>query len=96
MLDFHICDTPTCPHPLNVTNRGEIISRKIVGYNTNGIAKRQHGINFFTFTNASTRTSNIAVVETLCDLLLIHTRCSFNGLRIPDHSVKFRHRVSGD
>ena len=62
-----------------------------IGHNTDRIAEGEIWIYLITGVEKSPILNNVAIVDSLHDSFLIHTRCSFSGLSVPDLTVKFRH-----
>jgi hypothetical protein len=94
VLDFHILHGPTNPRPLHVAN-GEVVLICIsIGHDADRISEDNARIYLITSTEETPILGNIPLIDALRDLFLVHTRCSFSGLSVPDLSVKLRHRVS--
>src|SRR4051794_6554394 len=95
VLDFHILHSPTNPRPINVTNGEVLLSCKSIGHDADRITRGSVRVHLSTRTEETPILNNVAIVVSLRDDLLVHTRCSFGGLSVPDLTVKPRHRVSG-
>jgi hypothetical protein len=66
-----------------------------IGHDADRISGGDSRIYLFASAEEAPILGDIPLIDALHHFLLVHARCSFSGLSVPDLSVKLRHRVSG-
>jgi hypothetical protein len=91
----NVDDNPTHPTPFHVTHGEEMLIGISISHDADRIAQGENRVYLLAFTENPPILNDVTIIDSFRDGFLMHTRCSFGGVSVPDLTVKLRHRVSG-